>query len=404
MFPKYSVLSYLSSKFSLKYNFSNVHIVSVQHLLESTGSLFESIIQTGILPSNIFLTGKLYSTHLETKNKLKKLGINVIESTIPEKLGFYSESLEKDICEMWKLVSLKLKPGDNIIKNYQVYGIEQTTSGIRMQSAFGKFPVIHLAASAAKVIIEPPIVSEAVNIKIGKTIEELQPQKVGIVGYGYIGKAVVNEFKEKYSIYVYDNVKALNGIAHTDITYTRSLQELYEVCDVIVGVTGQDISNLNWLKTSNGNKTLISISSGDIEFNKLLRACEPYMLMDLKNPLQDIMLRTENGYSLKILRGGMVANFTGTPDSSPGNIIQVTRGLLFSGVMQAIRDNELLQGLSGPIMLDPNLQLEVVNTWFTDQPQRQDGYSSEIKNGFKDIEWIKTFSSGLFLTDFSKTV
>jgi hypothetical protein len=50
----------------------------------------------------------------------------------------------------------------------------------------------------------------------------------------------------------------------------------------------------------------------------------------------------------------MVANFTSTPDSSPGHIIQVTRGLLFSAILQILRDGEELKNQSGAIMLDPD--------------------------------------------------
>jgi len=61
--------------------------------------------------------------------------------------------------------ALKNVPED-ILQKYEVFGIEQTTSGIRLQNTFKKFPVIPVASSAAKTIIEPPIVSEAVNIQL----------------------------------------------------------------------------------------------------------------------------------------------------------------------------------------------------------------------------------------------
>lgn len=414
MFPEYPVITQLQKKFISSYDPKEFYIISVQHLLETTGSMFESFISTGFMPDNIFLTGKIYSTHEATQQKLKSLGINLIESSIPNELGVYAESLEKDVCKMWQLLSMQLKPEskiiilddggytlknvpDSILENHSVFGIEQTTSGIRMQSAFGKFPVIHLAASAAKVIIEPPIVSEAVKIQLGKIIEELHPEKIGVVGYGNIGKAVAKDFKDKYNILVYDNKNELQGDVLEGVTYLKSLDDLYKQSNVIIGATGQDISDLNWLTNSTDDKTLISVSSGDIEFNNLLRQCKSYLTEDLKNPLQILNLKTVQGHSLKILRGGMVANFTGTPDSSPGHIIQVTRGLLFSAVAQIIRDNAKLKMTSGAVMLDPAFQSEVVQFWFQDQPQRHSDYSEEVLNGFKNIEWIKKHSAGSFI-------
>ena len=415
LFPKLPVLTELMQILKInKTNAEKYFLISVQHLLETTGSMFESFINIGFKHDNIFLTGKIYSTHESTQQRLKSLGINLLESSIPKELGIYSESLEKDICEMWQLLSLKLKPKskiiilddggytlknvpDSILKNHSVFGIEQTTSGIRMQSAFGKFPVIHLAASAAKVIIEPPIVSEAVKIQLGKIIEELHPEKIGVVGYGNIGKAVAKDFKDKYNILVYDIKNELQGDVLEGVTYLKSLDDLYKQSNVIIGATGQDISNFNWLTNSTGDKTLISISSGDIEFNNLLKQCKPYLTEELKCPLQILNLKTVQGHSIKIFRGGMVANFTGTPDSSPGHIIQVTRGLLFSAVTQIIRDNAKLKIASGAVMLDPAFQSEVVNLWFQDQPQRQGDYSKEILDGFKNIEWITEHSGGYLI-------
>jgi len=410
MFPKYPVIEQLKEKHRFQFNPQDYYIISVQHLLRSTGSMFEAIISYGFEPQNIFLTGKIYSTHIETQNKLKDLGINIIASDYPKELGYYTQSLENDVRKMWQLLSEKLKPNskiiilddggytlknvpDEILKNYFVCGIEQTTSGIRMQNTFGKFPVIHVAASAAKVIIEPPIVSEAVKIQLGQIIQELNPQKVGIVGFGHIGKAVVNEFKSVYDILVFDIKNELKDDVIQGVKYCSSLTDLYNQSDVIIGATGQDISDLNWLTNSTGDKTLISVSSGDIEFNNLLRSCKPYLTEDLKSPLQVLDLKTEQGHSLKILRGGMVANFTGTPDSSPGHIIQVTRGLLFSAILQILRDTEQLKSQSGAVTLDPYFQKEAVQLCLKAQPQRKTDYSAAILEGFKDLSWIIKYST-----------
>lgn len=416
MFPEFAVLEQLKKNMLFNVNLRDYYIISVQHLLRSTGSMFKAIVDIGFIPQNIFLTGKIYSTHLDTQEKLKRLGINVLDADMPTELGIYTDSLEQDVHRMWQLLAKQLKPyskiiilddggytlknaPESILDNHSVFGIEQTTSGIRMHSAFGKFPVIHLAASAAKVIIEPPIVSEAVKIQLGKIIDELKPENIGIVGYGNIGKAIANEFKDKYRLLVFDSKNELKNDELIDgSVYCNSLSEIYNQSSLIIGATGQDISDLNWLKNSTGNKTLISVSSGDIEFNNLLKQCKEYLTEELKSPLQILNLKTAQGHSLKILRGGMVANFTGTPDSSPGHIIQITRGLLFAAIIQILRDFEKLRLNSGAIMLDPRLQEEVVQLWFKDQPQRQIDYSKEILNGFKNLEWIAEHSSGTLIT------
>ena len=411
MFPRYYVLQKLLEKYKNHDNLEDYFIISVQHLLRSTGSLFETIVQYGFKPQNIFLTGKIYSTHFETSIKLKKLGINIIESSIPDKLGYYSSFLEGDVKGMWKQLMKVLTPdakiiilddGGFVLKNvpeeiltdHKVFGIEQTTSGVRLQKSFKNFPVIHVATSAAKRIIEPPIVSEAVKIQLGKNIAKLKPKAVGIIGYGHVGKAIAEEFQKDYIIYIYDSDKELKRETLDNIHFCKTKDELYLQSDVIIGATGHDISDLKWLNESNKDKTLISVSSGDIEFNKILRNCYPFLIDKLESPLQDFRIRTKNGYVLKILRGGLVANFTGRPDSSPGHVIQMTRGLLFAAIIQIIEEREKLSKMIGPIMLSPNSQKEVIDFWFHDQPEQVIDYSKEIILGFRSLDWIMTNSEG----------
>lgn len=414
LFKKYSVLDRLLLNHKHKKNLNNYFIISVQHLLSSTGSMFEALLDFGFKPNNIFLTGKLYSTHFETKEKLKELGINLIESTISNNLGEYALTLENDVKKMWELLEQKISSNskiiilddggytlknapEKIISKYKVYGIEQTTSGIKMQKAFGKFPVIHLASSANKVLIEPKIVSEAIKIQLGKIIEDLKPKKIGVVGYGHIGKAIVKEFRNQYKMYAFDIKNELNNEIIDDVEYCHSLKEIMSNVDILIGATGQDISTIGWISEIEKNITLISASSGDIEFNSLIRIAKTYSTTPIKSPLDILNIRTLNGSNVKILRGGMVANFTGLADSSPGHIIQVTRGLLFSAIIQIIENEKKFKNKYNAIMLSPTLQKEVTKYWFDDQPNRKQDYSNIIINGFKNIDWIKSKSGGKYI-------
>ena len=114
MFPKYSVIEQLQQKYN-SFNPEDFYIISVQHLLESTGSMFEAFIKIGFKPENIFLTGKLYSTNEKTKNKLILLGINVFESSVSIDLGSYSDCLKADVAKMWKQLIPKIEPQNKII-------------------------------------------------------------------------------------------------------------------------------------------------------------------------------------------------------------------------------------------------------------------------------------------------
>lgn len=414
IFKQYAVLENLFSKHKKKQELLNFYIISVQHLLSSTGSMFETFIRFGFVPQQIFLTGKIYSTHNETKESLKDLGINIIESTIHNNLGEYATTLESDVKEMWLKLDKALKPNskiivlddggyalknvpNNVLEKYKVYGVEQTTSGIKMQKAFGKFPVIHLASSASKILIEPKIVSEAIKIQLGKIIQDLKPLKIGVVGYGNIGKAIVREFKTQYQMFAFDIKNELDNDLIEGVEYCHTINEIIDNVDILIGATGQDISNSGWVSEIKKNITLISASSGDIEFNSLLKNAKAHLEKPIESPLDILNLKTLNNLTIKILRGGMVANFTGLSDSSPGHIIQVTRGLLFSAIIQIIENEKKFKNKFGPIMLSPTLQKEVTKYWFYDQPQRKQDYSISIINGFKSIDWIKNNSGGKYI-------
>ena len=145
----------------------------------------------------------------------------------------------------------------------------------------------------------------------------------------------------------------------------------------------------------------MSVSSGDIEFNKLISEnnFEDLETEENKNkplPLRIKVLKTTNkkeeNHTLTLLRGGMVSNFTGSADSSPGEYIQVTRGLLFSAITQIIRNEKKLE--KTVIKLDAELQQKVVNDWFADQPEKKLDYCSDVLDIFKNIDEINKHSGG----------
>lgn len=418
VFPEYYVLTELMKELEQPdVDYNNYHIISVQHLLRSTGSLFEALIDIGFNPKNIYLTGKIYSTHKETKELLKNdLGINIIESTIKEDLGQYSQGLKEDINQMWRLLLentqdiskskiIILDDGGHILKSvdkellkkYNIYGIEQTTSGIKEAGSFENFPIIDVAGSAAKVLIEPNLVSEAVNIQLHDQFINFQKNKIGIIGYGHIGKAIAKEYEEKgYQIFVFDNKKKIKE-SNTNITVCENSWELYLNSEIIIGATGDDITDNRWITQSNEDKIFMSVSSGDIEFNKLIQNSRFTDLNSEENlkkpiPLRIKQLNTDTGHKLIMLRGGMVSNFTGSADSSPGKYIQITRGLLFSAIIQILKNEDNLK--KEVLKLDAQLQKKVVEDWFKDQPQRRIEYSSEVLSVFEKINLINKKSGG----------
>jgi S-adenosylhomocysteine hydrolase len=389
----------------------DLKLIGVQHLMAPCGSMLESIRALGLSPKDMYLCGKAYSTHQATLVELQQLGYAATNAAGELELGSYGSHLLSQVQQMWARFRDVLEPGDKVIilddggyalkscppdilKNHKVFGIEQTSSGIWDQPALGRMPVINVAASAAKILIEPRIVAESVKLRMGKLIADLEPKTVGVLGYGNVGKAIYEHMRSRYDTIVYDHTPTMEERAKLQGNAVDSSEHLYERSDVILSSTGRDVSRKEWLFNSTGDKTLVSLSSGDVEFNWLIRSCSPYLEEPLTDPLQSLRIRTPNGHLLQVLRGGMVANFTGESESGPGELIQMTRGLLLAAVIQIARDHVKLNGKVGSIMLDPNMQKEVMDLWLADQPSQRDNYLPGIIEGFGDVEWIKANSEG----------
>lgn len=373
--------------------------------------MLESIHDLGLRRDYMHLRGKAYSTHKPTLINLQRLGYAAADASGTLELGSYGKHLLKQVEAMWRSFSQTLEIGDRIIvlddggytlrscpsevlSKHEVYGIEQTSSGIWDQPAMEMMPVINVAASAAKVLIEPRIVAESVKLRIGSLIEGLRPRSVGVIGYGNVGKAIYDHMSERYETFVHDHSlseaerRILGGKA------IEGLAALYGRADVILSSTGRDVSRPEWLFNSTGDRTLVSLSSGDVEFNWLIRSCGPYLEEPLTSPLQTLHIRTPNGHLIRVLRGGMVANFTGESESGPEVLIQMTRGLLLGAVIQIARDRDKLSTRKGAIMLDPAIQKSVMDLWLADQPNQRLNYPADVIKGFTDLDWIAAHSAG----------
>jgi len=356
-FIKLPLLDFLIDQYQDKnQDLSGVAIISVQHLLETTGSMFESILDIGIPKDQIFITGKLYSNDPRTMSKLKKVGLSHTKSSDSIVLGKYYELLRQDCINLWKvtLEAIKNKDVHTIIvlddggmllktipnfasEHYNLIGIEQTSSGVKLNSA-PKIPVINVARSLVKTSVEPAFISQAVIQKTRMKLLKLRPKKVGIIGFGTIGKGLYHDLKNNFDLLLYDTNDSFEF--EDKLIYQKhytTLKELYLESDVIIGATGTDVSFVPIIDDLKSDKLLMSVSSGDIEFKSLLETCQVQRNLEVTSILEDIEVSNDAGYKLTILRGGTPVNFDNNIHSVLPEYIQLTRGLLLLAVMQAIK-------------------------------------------------------------------
>jgi S-adenosylhomocysteine hydrolase len=401
--------------------------VCVQHILSTTGSLFQSLIKLGAEPSNIFILGKCYSTNLDVLEEMLKLGINVSGGATPLRYGTFALTIEEEIRKLWDEV-YRLKKNSSSKKmiiiddggkclnsllsefrsdGWQVVGIEQTTSGLKLRpKTLFEFPLIEVASSAAKLQVESPMVAEAVSRHICHAAASINATSYGIVGYGNIGKAVSAALcQQDYKVSVFDKSNKATSNAPEHISKEDSIRSLIDNAQFILGCTGKDIlpDPDETLYGMSGQKIFASCSSGDYEFKRLLLNEQLFINSragshdKIGHTLQDTELYYSRGDSspkIKILRGGFPVNFDGSPESAPSVDIQLTRGLLLGAVIQATLyfedlDSHTIPNQSNHKMLDPYIQHMVVDVW-----QQQASYKSDLVESFQDIEWIRNNSGG----------
>lgn len=405
-------------KKNLRLDLKNIAFVCVQHLVDTTVDLFQSIIEVGALPDNIFILGKHYSQSLVATKGLLNLGVNIQPISIQNKLGEFSSIFNKDIEQMWKDTFEHIKKNNfiksiivlddggrglisippEIVEKYAVIGVEQTSGGL-LHSEINKlnFPIIQVALSAAKQKLESPIIAEAIAQQIQAYLPDKKKILLGVAGIGAIGQAVIDKLNYlNYPTFFYDaNIKR-----HTSAIPVDSLHELIEKSDIIFGCTGIDIlKEISFDDLTFDNKIFISCSSEDKEFLSLLTWLNGQNPRQSYDPIADIIFQTKNRKHCRILRGGFPINFYHEKEIEPANNIQLTRALLLGGIVQAIH---LLQDYNClrkncRLKLDPHIQQYIACEWMPFASLKK---IAPLLPHFKNIEWINENSKGeLFISE-----
>ena len=85
--PKLPVLEEMVARVKNHFNATELQstiIFGVQHILETTASLFKAFIDLGIPAENIWVMGKIYSTSLPVAKTIRALGIHLADDPIPQ--------------------------------------------------------------------------------------------------------------------------------------------------------------------------------------------------------------------------------------------------------------------------------------------------------------------------------
>lgn len=415
--------------------FTNTVIVGYQHLLETTGSLFQALIQAGVKAENIFILGKCYSTAPSVVEAIKKLGVTYVNpGTIPSQSGCFLKTTTEDAYKLWQAVQNTLHHDKSIESvlilddgaiaaetlpieialNYSVAIVEQTRKGLYSQKTGAyQLPVVEVASSAAKRNLEPPLIAIAIMRRVNAVLDQLkivQSTMFGVAGYGAIGQAITQFLLQQgYRVYVFDSELPSQLPQHIRLKFTKSMAELFNIADIIFGCTGQDITRGLKFDTHTTEKKLISCSSSDVEFNYYLQKIKKQSIIII-DPLETVSLNLDINCTITIMGGGFPFNFDGRPWTVPADQIESTQGLLFSALVQARlvackapkSDLENLTTLASPSiyrqMLHPLLQQFVALHWLPQVTSNEtiNQQKKELLKKFSNLAWIIKNSGGQY--------
>ncbi len=423
--PRFPTLPCLNAVRDLADNnvFESSAVVIAQHLLEETGSLIQSLIEIGgkVLASRIFVVGKPYSSNLRVWQRISNLGVNVEDLFFAWKPGEFDGAYRYACGKLWGSVQTHLSKSTDIkrililddggmlfqtvpsqlAKSHVVAGVEQTSKGLPV-AAECIFPVVGVACSAAKKKLEPSIVAETVWQKLEMILPQACAAKtMAVCGLGNVGERLAEFIIDRFRLH--NSVAGIDGrrLIVFDVNKNRldefirnhsgslvvragGLAELFEAADVVFGCTGIDLTAgiVPKLDAIKGAKTrfLVSCSSFDIEFASLLKKSElnpnlsPFDLAQYKNP---------KGTCFLIPHAGFPITFDRAPASAPIEQMQMTRGLLLAGLLQAASLAANEPRPNGLVPLNTQMQIAVVKAW-REAKVREESWLSDYWFGKRD--------------------
>lgn len=324
-------------------DFSNVKIIGVQHILETTHAMFQSLYSLSLKPQNISLLGKCYSTCESVFNEMIDDGISVSRGSFAycshsefddiftrEVSEFLSPHIQ-DISENSYDLIIVLDDGgkcinflqENLKVNTPIVAIEQTSSGYESIKHFHlPFPVINVARSPLKLTLESPMIAQAAAERMYKSLKDrnLAFKEALVIGAGAIGKALHKRLSSEMHVTIYDQNRSLSD-------HKAELVDILNQFSLIIGCTGKKSIPKEWHHLLAPGATLASVSSSDREFDAvhLRKRVEKGSICHQDLQIGDLLL----------INSGFPVNFDGDRENIEPELIQLTIALITAGILQA---------------------------------------------------------------------
>jgi hypothetical protein len=336
-------------------------LVAVQHMLLQTVDLLQTIGAMGLNLKNVFALGKVYSNSPPVVQKLRDMGVTVVDSTKPEP-GEFRSYFQRDVEKLWQVAAETLSErnirrilvlddgGDcitsvpsEVLQRYALCGVEQTSRGMFLfEEQPPSFAVISWARAAVKLEIGGPIYShffiDRLHTKFlrGRT---LQRKRLGVIGIGSIGRAVANlAVRNGNEVLFCDPNIDLNlpSPLRDYVTRVDAVEDLMLHCDYVLGCSGRNPFEGRWPHNHRPGIKLLSDSSGDEEFGPIINDLRQKPDFKVEHNTWDIISECGPSGAIHVTYLGYPYSFVSRgPEALPTRIAQFDIGGLLAALIQA---------------------------------------------------------------------
>jgi len=343
------LLEYTSELFE---NRSEYTVIACQHLLEPNAEMLLELTKNGFKPENIHVIPKAYSFNTEISDLLTSKGLNVhkIKFDSHKKYDYqHYNNIEAILSKINKKPNTLLIDDGGLLIDYilehpqstQIRAIEQTSSGYnRLNNREIPFPIINIARSKTKLLLESPYIAELVVSRLKKYTQENKTYNTLIMGNGAIGRSIKKQLNANHKVTMYDT-------KHSHVKY---LEDVIEDKDIIIGCTGSVSIPAEFHKFL-GKVLLINASSSDREFDAV------FIRRTFKknnDPHANYKYR-----DIQLINSGFPITFLGNKHEVEPTKIQITQSLLLAAAL-SITQNEYKNGFQ---QLDKELEEKIRNQY-----------------------------------------
>lgn len=369
--------------------FVDLDVLFIQHHLGPFVPRLKAMFASGLEPERCWFVDIPYSTNTFARASLIEGGCPKEQATrlFSDPLEDYSTSQSWRVAFLLQKLANRKNPGHLLVIDDGAYFmrylssirmhqpdlleafantriVEQTTRGHRYLTETGteiinlcKLSVVSIARCRTKLEFEGPFIGAAVSRALTGSIgnERLSTiQKIGVIGYGVVGRATVAALLRKTdraTIEIVDtDARARKEAAKAGLN-CKSSSRLRDSSgyDLVVGCTGYNSFKLDQRMLLANGAILASGSSAAVEFNRaaFIELADRYpddeieILNREKTKQQGIhatiSIRQEGGRTFSFLNAGFPVNFDGRLECLPIRAIQATHCLLYSAACQVLK-------------------------------------------------------------------